>query len=47
MFLMFILNIWVLCFVFARELEERFVPLFFVILLILLLCVSGLLSEEV
>ena len=46
-FLMFILNIWVLCFVFARELEERFVPLFFVNLLILLLCVSGLVSEEV
>ena len=46
-FLVFNLNIWVLCFVFARELEERFVPLFFVNLLILLLCVSGLVSEEV
>ena len=46
-FLVFNLNIWVLCFGFAREIEERFVPLFIVILLIPLLCVYGLLSEEV
>ena len=47
MFLVFILNIWVLYFVFAREIEERFVPLFIVILLIPFLCFSELLSEEV
>ena len=44
-FLVFILNIWVLCFEFARELEEKKRDRCIVILLILSLCISGLLSE--